>query len=102
MPQLTLTKVRSRRALRLWMARAISSFAGVGLAEDENRRVRRRYRFHLSQDAFQASTFIDNLFKIMLGADLLFQVEILLGQSVLKFGYLSIGLRVLHYDRDLL
>jgi hypothetical protein len=36
------------------------------------------------------------------GADLLFQIDFLLGQLVLQFGQFPIGLRVLHGDRDLL
>src|SRR5262249_37706065 len=71
------------------------------LTADEHRRARRCDSLDLLQHPAQRGALADDLREVVFGADLLFQVEILLGQPIFKFGYLSIGLRILHSDRDL-
>src|SRR5262249_58870168 len=71
------------------------------LAADEHRRTSRCNNLDLLQYPAQRGALADDLREIVFGANLLFQVEILLGQPIFKFGYLSIGLRILHSDRDL-
>jgi hypothetical protein len=53
-------------------------------------------------DNTKGGAVTDDLPEVMVGADLLLQVDLLLGQSIFQFGYLPIGLRVFHRNRDLL
>ena len=55
----------------------------------------------LLQHAPQRGALADDLLEVVLRADFFFQVELFLGQSLLEFGDLAIGLRIFHGNRDL-
>src|SRR5262245_28783141 len=76
--------------------------AGARLALNEDDRIGRGDGFDRLQGSFQSLTVTDDLCEAVLRADLLFQVEFLFGQFVFQFADLSVRLRVLNGDRDLL
>src|SRR5262249_47601904 len=76
--------------------------AGAGLAADEDGGAGGGDGLDLFQDPAEGGAVADDLPEVVLGADLLLQVEVLLGQPVFQLGDLPVGLRVLHGDRDLL
>ena len=87
--QFSLTNVRLRRGLRSWMARAISSLPGAGLAVDQHRGIGGRDGLHLLQHLPERRALADDLLEVVLRADLVFEVELLLAQLVLQFRDLS-------------
>jgi hypothetical protein len=76
-------------------------FAGTGLSIDEYRRPRRGYRFDLAENLPQHRAVADNLLKIHFAADFIFEIELFLGEFVLKFRDLTIGEGVVDGDRHL-
>src|SRR5262245_5326486 len=71
------------------------------LAADEHCRTSRRNNLDLLQHPAQRGALADDLREVVFGANLLFQVEFLLGQPIFQFGDFPVGLRVFHSDRDL-
>ena len=82
--QLSLTKVRSRRGLRSCRARAIEFLARARLAADEDGGVGGGDGLDLLQHPAQGGALADDLAEVVLGADLLLQVGLLLGELVLE------------------
>src|SRR5437867_2300819 len=76
-------------------------FAGARLALDEDRRVRRRNDSNALEHSLQPRTIPNDLFEIVLKPDFVFQVKLLLRQSVLGLSYLPIFQSVLYRDGDL-
>src|ERR1700682_935383 len=58
-------------------------FAGTRLALDEDRRVRWRNDLNALEHSSQPRTISNDLFEVVLGPDLVFQIERLFGQSLL-------------------
>ena len=75
--------------------------AGARLAADEHGRVRRRDRLHLVQHAFQRRGLTDDVLEVVLGADLVLEVDLLRGELVLELGDLLERERVLDREGDL-
>jgi hypothetical protein len=71
------------------------------LATDEHGGVGRGDDLDLLQHPAQRRVLADDLPEVVVGADLLYQVEILLGQPVFQFGDLFVSLKVLNRKRDL-
>ena len=61
-------------------------FACARLPLNEDNRIGRGDSFNRLQGSFQRVTVTDDLSEAVLGADLLFQVEFLLGQLIFQFG----------------
>jgi len=99
--QLILTKVRSRRPLRLWMARCDQLLSRARLAEHEDRRVGRRHDLDLLERVVERAALADDFLERVLGADLAHEVESLLGELVLELGDLAERERVGDRHRDL-
>ena len=76
--------------------------AGAGLAEDEHRRVGRRHRLDLMEDALQRRRVADDLLEVVLGPDLVLEVHLLRRKPVSQVGDLLIRERILDQERDLL
>src|SRR5581483_4103731 len=75
--------IKFDKAFILALAHVVDSagdqfLAGAGLAEDQNRDVTGGHSSGLRQYTHQSRTLADNLFKIKLGADLIFEIEFLL------------------------
>ena len=100
--QLILTKVRSRRGLKLVKCAGDQLLARAGLAANEHRGVGGGDGFDLLQNAPQGAALADDLLEVVFGADLFFEVEFLLGQLVFQLADLPVGLCVLDGDRNLL
>src|SRR5262249_49497451 len=62
--------------------------AGSGLAEDENRRIRRSHDLDLLENVGKRTTLADDVAERMLGMNFALQVESLLGQFFVERGYL--------------
>jgi hypothetical protein len=75
--------------------------AGPGLAEDEHRRVRRRHELDLLQHLLQRGAVSDDLFEVVLGPDLVFEVELFFRQLVLERSHLLVHERIVDRDGDL-
>src|SRR5690348_5822025 len=60
-------------------------FARAGLTKDENRRVRRSYRFNLLQNSFQRDTVPDNLIEPVFSGKILFKDSYFLLQTLILF-----------------
>ena len=71
---------------------------GPSLAENENRRGRGSDGLYLAQDALQERVPADDLFEVVLGADLAFEVALLLRQLAVEHGDLAEGEGVVHGD----
>src|SRR6266852_5897421 len=76
-------------------------FASTRLALYEDRRIRRRNDSNALEYSFQPWTISNDLFEIVLKPDFVFQVKLLLRQSVLGLSYLPIFQSVLYRDGDL-
>ena len=63
--------------------------AGAGLPADEDGGVGRRDGFDLLEDLAQGGACRDDLLEVVLGADLVFQVDLLLGELVLERASIS-------------
>ncbi len=77
-------------------------FAGAGLAQNQDGGGSGRDRLHLAQNALQHRVFADDRFEVVLGADLAFEITLLLGQLAVEHGDLAEGQRVVHGDRRLI
>ena len=100
--QLTLTK-RALAAPAQVVDRARDQLlAGARLAEDEHRRVGRRDGLHLVQRALQRGRVADDLLEVVVGADLLLEVDLLGRELVLERGDLLERERVLDREGHLL
>src|SRR5438876_2269562 len=75
--------------------------AGARLAADEHGRVGRRDRLRLVQHAFQRRGLTDDVLEVVLGADLVLEVDLLRGELVLELGDLLERERVLDREGDL-
>ena len=75
--------------------------AGARLALDQHGGIGGGHGLHLAEDALERRAFADDLLEVVLGADFLFEVELLLRQLVLELGDLLIGQSVLDGDGDL-
>ena len=76
--------------------------AGTRLPLDEHGGVGRRDDLDLLQHLLQRRALADDLLEVVLGPDLLFEVQLLGGQLFLQLGNLPVRQRVLHRDGDLL
>src|SRR5207302_2619373 len=76
--------------------------AGPRFAPDENGRIRRGNRFHLVEHALQRRGLADDLLEVVLGADLVLQVDLLRRELVLELGDLLERERVVDGERHLL
>src|SRR6185503_11239074 len=75
--------------------------AGAGFAQNENRRVRRRHRFDLTERLLENAALPNDFFKILLSADLVLKVKFLFLQPRLRFGRLTMFQSVVDSDGDL-
>src|SRR6266404_5563166 len=75
--------------------------SGARLALDEDRRVHRRHDSNILKDSLQPWAISNDLFEIVLQPDFVFQVELLLRQSLLGLRYLPIFQSVFYRDGDL-
>ena len=82
--QLSLTKVRSRRGTQLVQGAGDELLARARFATNEHRGVGGGDRLDLLQHPAQGGALADDLPEVVLGADLLLQVGILLGELVLE------------------
>ena len=111
--QLALEQSRGdRRAVHFYESR-VTAFAQVvdragdhflaraRFALNEHSRVGRGDGFHLLQDSHQGFTLPNNLLKIVLGADFVFEIELFLREFGLQLGNLAKGQRVVDRDGDL-
>src|SRR5580700_922118 len=61
-------------------------FPGPGFPIDKDRGIGGRYDFDLLEDEPQCLALTDDLFKLQLTADFVFEVQLLLGEFVLEVG----------------
>ena len=100
--QLILTNVRSRRALQVVDGARDQLLAGAGLAADEHGRVGRARRSPPGASTrFSAGESPDDLLEVVLGPDLVLEVDLLRRELVLERGDLLERERVLDRERDL-
>src|SRR6266481_638650 len=71
------------------------------LAINQDRRVRRRYRFYMFEDSAQRGTVSNNLSKIHFRADFIFQIQLLFGELIFKLSNLPKGKCILHGNGNL-
>src|SRR5882724_819983 len=71
------------------------------LAINQDRRVRRRYRFYMFEDFAQRGTVSNDLSKIHFRADFIFQIQLLFGELVFKPLNLPKGKCILHGNGNL-
>jgi hypothetical protein len=77
-------------------------FASAGFAINQHGRIGGRDCFDVLQDALENLAGADDLFEVVLGADLFFEIELLFFELVFEFVDLPERKRVLNGDRDLL
>ena len=82
--QLSLTKVRLSRGTQLVQGAGDEFLARARFATNEHRGAGGGDRLHLLQHPVQGGALADDLAEVVLGADLLLQVGILLGELVLE------------------
>jgi len=99
--QLTLTSARSRRALRAWMARAISSLPVPVIAGDEHGRVRGCDLLDLAKERQERWAIADQLGEVVLTVDFLLEVDALALVAILECCDLLVSPHVLDGQRDL-
>src|SRR5688572_2795419 len=75
--------------------------AGSGFPENQNGGVGCSDVFDLLQDSPQRLALADDLIEVELGSNLVFEVELFLGQLVLQFADLLKGQRIFYSNRDL-
>src|SRR5260370_6724548 len=75
--------------------------AGAGFSIDEDRGISGCYGFDLLQHAAQRLTSADDLFKLQLAADFVFEVQLFLSKLVLEIGDFSERSSIFNRDRDL-
>src|SRR6202795_482333 len=75
--------------------------SGACLAINQDRRVRRRYSFHMFEDSAQRRTISDDLSKIHFRTDLIFQIQLFFGQLVFELSNLPKGKCILHGNCNL-
>src|ERR1035438_6297335 len=75
--------------------------AGAGFAVDEDRGIGGRDGFHLLQDSIQGAAAADDFLEAMVGADFVFEVNLLFRQARVEFFDALIGERVLERDGNL-
>src|SRR5262249_19618707 len=76
--------------------------AGSGFSSNQDGGIRSCDRFHLLQDPLESKATPDNLLKVVLGPDLVFQVELFLHQLVFELLNLTIRQSILNSDGNLL
>ena len=81
--QLSLTKVRLAARAQVVQGAGDQLLAGAGLAADEHGGVGGGDGLDLLEDPAQGGALADDLAEVVLGADLLLQVDLLLGELVL-------------------
>ena len=72
------------------------------LAINQDRRVRRRYRFYMFEDSAQRGTVSNDLSKIHFRADFIFQIQLLFGELIFKLSNLPKRKCILHGDGNLI
>ena len=96
--QLSLTKVRLAAAAQVVNGARDQLLAGAGFAENQNRSVGGRHGGHLFQHSAENGIVADDLAEILLGADLILQIQLLFGELVLELRDLLKRLGVLNRD----
>src|SRR6266853_1586799 len=72
------------------------------LSINQDRRVRRRYSFHMFEDFAQRGTVSNDLSKIHFCADFIFQIQLLFGELVFELSNLPKGKCILHGNGNLI
>src|ERR1700730_10428709 len=76
--------------------------SGACLAINQDRRIRRRHRFHIFENSAQRRTISNDLSEIHFCADFIFQVKLLFGELVFELSNLPKGKRILHGNGNLI
>ena len=75
--------------------------AGAGFAVDQHGGIGGRHGLHLLQNGLQRAALADDLLEAVVGADLVFEVDLLLREPRVQFLDALVGERVLERDRHL-
>src|SRR4029077_17364537 len=76
-------------------------FPRTCVAQEQHGRIARSNRFYEFEDVLQGGTRSNDLLKVHLAANLLFQIQLFLSEFVFEFGDLAISKRVFNCDGDL-